>query len=86
VPGGVFEERDTALAPGDRLFLFTDGITEAFDAEGRPFGMAGLKTVLTRSQGRCAREILEDVLGAVGSHAGGHAQSDDMTLVVMRRL
>jgi serine phosphatase RsbU (regulator of sigma subunit) len=48
--------------------------------------MAGLKSVLAGSRGRCAREILEDVLGAVGAHAGGHAQSDDMTLVVMRRL
>lgn len=81
-----YEEGVTTLEPGQVLIAYSDGITEAYDAEGRPFGMAGLKSVLARSHGRCAREILEDVLGAVAAHAGGHAQSDDMTLVVMRRL
>jgi phosphoserine phosphatase RsbU/P len=37
-PGAVFKQEEKEVNPGDRLFLFTDGLTEAFDAEGKIFG------------------------------------------------
>jgi sigma-B regulation protein RsbU (phosphoserine phosphatase) len=81
-----YEEGSITLEPGQVLVAYSDGITESFDREGRPFGIGGLRATLARAHGGCARDILEQILAAASAHAGSHAQSDDMTLVVMRRL
>jgi sigma-B regulation protein RsbU (phosphoserine phosphatase) len=68
------------------LIAYSDGITESFDAHGRPFGIAGLRAALARCRDRGAGAILDGILDAAAAHAGGRPQSDDMTLVVVRRL
>ena len=83
-PGGGFEERVTQLVAGDSLFLFTDGLVEAEDESGEPFGMSRLEALLQvhRSQG------LEQLLGHVGSavrtHRGPLEAADDATMVALR--
>ena len=81
-----YEESSLTLEPGAVLVAYSDGITEAFDGEDRPFGREGLEDVLERTRGRPAAAILEAILDAAGRHANGRPQSDDMTLVVVRRL
>src|SRR4029077_1502086 len=54
----------TVLRPGDALFLFSDGITEAFDAAGEEFGAARLETALEAGRGGSAAELLGGVLAA----------------------
>jgi len=81
-----YEEGSVTLESGEVLVAYSDGITESFDTQGQPFGIDGLRSVLARSRNGCAREILEEVLAAATAHAGGRPQSDDMTLVVVRRL
>jgi serine phosphatase RsbU (regulator of sigma subunit) len=81
-----YDEGAITLEPGQVLVAYSDGITESFDHHGRPFGIAGLRTALAGVRHGCAREILEAVLSATAAHAGSHPQSDDMTLVVLRRL
>jgi sigma-B regulation protein RsbU (phosphoserine phosphatase) len=80
-----YEERSVDLAPGDLLVAFTDGVTEAMNAEREDFGEERLTAVLAEAaaQGEEAAEIVERVLAAVDRHAAGAAQHDDITLVVM---
>ena len=82
----AYEEGIATLERGDVLIAYSDGITESFDAHGRPFGIAGLRAALARSRDRGAGAILDGILDAAAAHAGGRPQSDDMTLVVVRRL
>jgi len=81
-----YEQGSVTLEPGQVLVAYSDGITESFDQAGRPFGIGGLIRALARARDGEAREILEEVLGAAAAHAGSHPQSDDMTLVVVRKL
>lgn len=81
-----YDEGAVTLERGQVLVAYSDGITESFDQHDRPFGISGLRTSLARARHGCAREILEAVLSATAAHAGSRPQSDDITLVVLRRL
>jgi sigma-B regulation protein RsbU (phosphoserine phosphatase) len=82
--GAEFEGRALDWRPGDVLVCYTDGVTEAFDAEGRQFGQRRLLERLATAAGRSAADTTAGALGAVRGHAGGHPQSDDITLLAVR--
>jgi phosphoserine phosphatase RsbU/P len=82
----AYDEGSITLEPGQVLVAYSDGVTESFDRDKRPFGIAGLRSALARARDGCARDILEEILGSAAGHAGNRPQSDDMTLVVVRRL
>jgi sigma-B regulation protein RsbU (phosphoserine phosphatase) len=77
------EAVETALAPGDALVLFTDGVTEAMNDAGEEFGEARLLAVLRDHRELSLPELMDAVLGAVRAF-GGREQSDDLTLVLVR--
>jgi hypothetical protein len=64
--------------------LYTDGVTEAFDAGRQMFGEQRLKAVVCANARRSAPKILAAVADAVSVHAGAVPQSDDITLLVLR--
>jgi sigma-B regulation protein RsbU (phosphoserine phosphatase) len=70
----------TPLGPGDVVVLYTDGITEAMDADERQFGFPRLQEALASAPGG-APAVGEAILAAVRRHVGGHPPSDDMTLL-----
>ena len=72
-----------ALAPGDTLLLFTDGVTEAIDPAGEAFGEARLLSSLRRHGHLSLSSLIHVMLREIRSFAGGR-QRDDMTLVVAR--
>src|SRR5256714_2582490 len=82
-PGLAFAPRELQLRPGDSLFLYTDGVTEAFDPDHESFGeerlLVALREVLPTS-----REMVERVLAAVRTFARGSPQSDDIALLALR--
>ncbi|MEM0990137.1 MAG: SpoIIE family protein phosphatase [Pseudomonadota bacterium] len=86
VDGLGFAVGEISLAPGQRLCMFTDGVTEAMNAAGALFGLDGLLSALegvpatTDSAGAVAR-----VLEAVRRFTDGAVQSDDLTLMVLSR-
>jgi len=69
------------LAPGDRLFLYTDGVTEAFTKHNEAYGDERLERFLEQYQGFSIEELVKGVLTEVNEHSFGVPQSDDITLL-----
>jgi phosphoserine phosphatase RsbU/P len=74
------------LKPGDCLLLYTDGVTEAFDASGEMFGDAGMERNLLANTGAPVEGIVKGLLGEVRAYLGSAPQSDDMTALAVRYL
>ena len=80
--GMDFPVRKLQLNPGDSLFLYTDGVTEAMDEEGKLFSDEKLENLLgTVPADAEAKDILTLVSEAVKGHAGNAEQSDDVTML-----
>jgi sigma-B regulation protein RsbU (phosphoserine phosphatase) len=79
------EERAIDVAPGDLLVLFTDGVTEAMDADHRLFGKERLREAVESCAGATAQQALESITHVLGEFAGDIQQSDDITILVVRR-
>ncbi len=83
LPTAEFEARQFSLLAGDKIIIYTDGVTEAQNSDGEFFGLPRLRQViLDHSQLSCA-ELHDIIWKAVGAFAGGAFQSDDITLVVI---
>jgi sigma-B regulation protein RsbU (phosphoserine phosphatase) len=83
-PGGGYEEIATGFGAGDALFLFTDGIVEAEDESGEPFGMERLEAVLRVGPARDLPGLLAGIHEAVRRHQGPVEAADDATLLALR--
>jgi phosphoserine phosphatase RsbU/P len=70
------------LAAGDRVLLFTDGVTEAHLPDGEEFGEARLLELLEQNPDASAEDLQNIVLQAVGEYCRGHWH-DDATLIVL---
>lgn len=74
------------LQKGDSLVTFTDGVTEACSTSNELYGESRLEALLPTLAGQSARSILDNVVNAVHAHAEGAEQSDDITMLVAKRL
>ena len=84
MPGMVYEEKETILAPGDSLLLHSDGVVEAHDPDGEMFGFPRLKDAVARYPG--GGELIDRVLTDLRAHTGPDAeQEDDITMVTLSR-
>ncbi len=86
LPDARYEERPIALAPGDLLVLYTDGISEAPNPAGKLYGTRRLEETMARLRMRGAREILDGIVAEVRAWTGDHGPSDDITLIVLQAL
>ena len=84
MPGLPYAEDAVNLAPGDTMFLYTDGITEAMNVDDEEFTEARLEEVLAEGRDLPVDSILENVTSAVVNFAAGAEQSDDITCIVLR--
>ncbi|PJA76097.1 hypothetical protein CO151_03985 [bacterium CG_4_9_14_3_um_filter_65_15] len=87
----VYQQDEVDLGPGDVIVMYTDGITEAVgpgveeDDPEAMFGEDALEKVILENRHLPAAGIQEAILAAVGAHTAEVPQSDDITLVVIRR-
>ena len=86
MPGFEFPGGSIQLEPGDAVFFYTDGITEAMDEEGVEFGDDELAAVLEEAAGSNAATFNRKAVEAVQEHAGEAAQSDDITCLTLKYL
>jgi sigma-B regulation protein RsbU (phosphoserine phosphatase) len=84
LPGAGFEQRCLTVQKGDSLFLFTDGLVEAEDASGEPFGTDRLEALLLDQSQRDVSALLARVDQATREHRGTIDAADDATMLVMR--
>jgi sigma-B regulation protein RsbU (phosphoserine phosphatase) len=80
----VFEEDTQQLWPGDVLVAYSDGVTEARDPSGDEFGEERLLSCVQENCTRSPGEIRDCLLSAVRQFSAGTAQSDDVTMLVLR--
>ena len=79
--GVKYREYELRLEPGSKLFLYTDGVPEATDAEGRLFGTDRMTEALRRAENGTPAEILGAVDDAVRIFVGDAPQFDDLTML-----
>ena len=87
---GAFAEEEYAdktlhMEHGDTLVMFTDGVTEAMDSTGRLFGTDRLNRILSGVADKSSQEIVEAVKAGIVEFVGDAEQSDDITMLVVRR-
>ena len=80
-----YKEASLQLEPGDTLVMFTDGVTEAMNPENKEFGTGQLMTILSGLAGKSSQQIIEVVKDAIKDFSDGAEQSDDITMLVVKR-
>jgi serine phosphatase RsbU (regulator of sigma subunit) len=83
---GTWTARSLTMAPGDLLALFTDGIPEAWNEAEDEYGDARLLQVPKDTRERGADSVRDAVLADLTEFVGDASASDDVTLVLVRRL
>lgn len=86
---GVFEDHEyramqVQLTPQQGILLFTDGVTEAFNAMDEAYGETRLETVLSASAGQSAQAVVGTLNEDVARFAMGTQQSDDITMLYLK--
>lgn len=71
------------LAPGDKIFQYTDGVTEATDANDQLYGMERLEAVLNRNTGKKPEELLPLIKADIDAFVGEAPQFDDITMLCL---
>ncbi|TAL33196.1 MAG: PAS domain S-box protein [Spirochaetes bacterium] len=81
IPGMMYEEKTVTLNPGDRLFLYTDGIPEAQNESGKLLGFDEMRDVIARASRPGLGETLDGIMGEVYAHRGLRPLEDDIVLI-----
>lgn len=89
MPMGVLDQAEFVpgklkLLPGDTLFLYTDGITEAMNARNEEFGKDRLFEAVSALPAESAGDLIERVLNSIRQHSSETEQSDDITMLSLR--
>ncbi|HEU0173080.1 MAG TPA: SpoIIE family protein phosphatase [Blastocatellia bacterium] len=79
-----YKPRQTRLAPGDVVVMYTDGVTEAVDADNQMFGEERLEKLVKESVNLSAEEIKQRILDEVLNFTAGLPQGDDITLIALK--
>lgn len=78
-----YVEKKRTIRPGDRIFLFTDGVTEAQDSEGTLFGESRCREVLESMQQYTTTDIVEGMIQNIDAFADREPQFDDITMLCL---
>ena len=81
-----FKEASTKIKHKDILYLYTDGIPEAFDSQNEEFSNQRMKEVLLKGFPSSPSELIKRMLGSVNQHVGNAPQSDDITCLSVQFL
>jgi phosphoserine phosphatase RsbU/P len=85
IGGASFESRGETLGPGERLFLFTDGVTEAFDPGDHEYGEPRLEGFLLSHAAMPSPDLIEAIRQDVLAFCGNNLPRDDMTMMAVER-
>ena len=80
-----YPSHQEVLAPGDTLFIYTDGLTDAVNFTGELFGKDRLEATLDGAAQRSPEQIVNHIWSEIGIFSAGVGAADDMTCLVIRR-
>jgi sigma-B regulation protein RsbU (phosphoserine phosphatase) len=83
--GVPYQEGEVALGPRDTLVIYSDGVTETWDAAEEEFGDRRLADVIVRERAGDAEELQQAILRELETFSGGAKGTDDRTLIVIKR-
>ena len=88
IPAGLFEdfkygESSIQLEPGDKLFLYTDGVSEAENSNGDLFGEQAIMQIITNNITARPQELIDKMSEEISGHVNGYTQSDDITMMTI---
>lgn len=81
--GIKYKSGEMQLEPGDKLFQYTDGVTEATNQENQLFGMERLEKTLAKLSDKSPTEILDGVKADIDEFVGDAPQFDDITMLCL---
>jgi len=84
--GYPFDSCQITLQLGESLLIFTDGVTDALDSNGKQFGLDGIQAALGPVTAADSAQLVDRLAKAVQTHATGRDPFDDVTLVGLARL
>ena len=84
LPDFAYVEESTTLAPGELLFLYTDGISEATNRNEELFSETRLESVVSKHAAEDVRAMTRATLSEIDDFVAGAPQSDDLTLLCIR--
>jgi sigma-B regulation protein RsbU (phosphoserine phosphatase) len=79
-----FRHDTVTLKPGEGIFLYTDGVTEAFNSKGELFSAERLQKDIADYQNSLSKELVSNILKNIQSFAKNVPQSDDITILTVR--
>ena len=82
--GSRYQDYTLQLAPGDMLFVYTDGVPEATSAENELFGTDRMLEVLNACPSKDCREMVKTMLSGISDFVGEAPQFDDITMLCLR--
>ena len=80
-----YEEAIVNFQQGDALVLYTDGVIEAANSDGKEFGTRRLEQTLRGATDLATRKMIRAIMDATRTFSGTDTYSDDFTLVVVKR-
>jgi serine phosphatase RsbU (regulator of sigma subunit) len=84
-PDATWERRTLSFNPGDKLILYTDGVTEAQNSAGEFFAEELLLECIVKQQNGSAFDLQETIMHDVREFSHGAPQSDDITLMILEK-
>jgi sigma-B regulation protein RsbU (phosphoserine phosphatase) len=88
IPAGLFEEfvygeSSIQFEPGDKIFLYTDGVSEAENSENKLFGDDNLLKILKENTNASPSDLIHKMEEGLATHVNGNIQSDDITMMTI---
>ena len=84
-PEYPFKQDEFSMDKGDMLILYSDGVTEAMNEDEHEFSINNLIPLVVENNGLPPDRLLNTIIDAVKSHSGSTPQSDDITLMIIKR-
>jgi serine phosphatase RsbU (regulator of sigma subunit) len=81
----MYSEHTVDLSPGDLLVVYSDGVSEAMNPDGKMFSEERLHAIIGENHTLSAKALIAFILKSVDDFAGGEPQSDDITIMVVKR-
>ena len=85
IDGIEYHENTMQLGAGDALIMFTDGVTEAMNINYEPYGEERLIRTLERVSQQSCQQIVDAIKDDVAAFVGDAEQSDDITVLVLKK-